>query len=83
MAKYTDAEPIIFALRIMAKERKEQAHGNPFEAVYAGVITGIANTIDKLPAADVVEASRVRQVLLAEFGDEEEEAVDALMERMK
>lgn len=34
-------------------------------------------------AADVVEASRVRQVLLEEFGNEEEEAVDALMERMQ
>ena len=39
--------------------------------------------IANFPAADVVEALRVRQVLLAEFCKEEEAAVDALMERMK
>lgn len=41
------------------------------------------NALEQIGAADVVEVSRVRQVLLSEFGEEETEAVDALMERMK
>jgi hypothetical protein len=51
--KYIDAEKIIVALRIMEKVHTEKAHGDPFEAAYAGTIAGIANAIDKLPAADV------------------------------
>ena len=68
MAKYIDVEPIIATLRIMAKEHKEQAHGNPFEAVHAGTIAGIANAIDKLPAADVQEVRHGRWVLITKDG---------------
>lgn len=39
--------------------------------------------LSNVPSADVVKVSKVRQVLLDEFGAEETEAIDALMERMK
>ena len=41
------------------------------------------NALEQIGAADVVEVSKVRQVMLDEFGAEETEAIDALMERMK
>ena len=43
----------------------------------------LKRALSNVPSADVVKVSKVRQVLLEEFGAEETEAIDALMERMK
>ena len=72
--KYIDAERIIVALRIMEKAHKEKAHDDLFEAVYAGAIAGIANAIDKLPAADVAEVCRCKDCKYQDKGENDCEA---------
>ena len=68
MAKYIEAEQTVATLRIMAKEHKEQAHGDPFEVVYAGAIAGVADTIDMLPAVDIPRWIPVTERLPEEEG---------------
>lgn len=69
---------------------EEYCADNRLHNAYLETNKAVNNALRKLPswhiedpAADVVKVSKVRQVLLAEFGKEEEEAIDALMERMK
>lgn len=53
-------------------------------AAYNMAYEHIRREIESIPSwHNVVDKQKVRQVLLEEFGEEETEAVDALMERMK
>lgn len=78
MGKYKDEDTIIKAL-----------HNHYFITEVSGadwfdqIMNQVVDEIKNVPAADVVERTKVRQVLLEEFGVEETEAVDTLMERMK
>lgn len=53
-------------------------------AAYNMAYEHISREIESIPPwHNVVDKQKVRQVLLEEFGEEEAEAIDALMERMK
>lgn len=53
-------------------------------AAYNMAYDNIRREIEGIQAwHNVVDKQKVRQVLLEEFGEEEAEAIDALMERMK